>query len=184
MRTVEARRMRSVTTRQKGFTLTELAIATAVLLFGVVAVMQLVPFAMKTNTANRDDTTAVVIAQHLLDEMTAQSLTNPTVTDPVCGVMLLGTGIAGQTVESPNATYLTPGTATVNFAQTAVAGYNCNYTDPNNVYGGTYQVRWGVVVYESALGQGRVEWKRFVVGVKWNAPQFRLPVNVEATVQR
>lgn len=169
---------------QKGFTLIELAIATAVLLFGVVAVMQLVPFSIKTNTANRYDSTSVVIAQQLLDGMSAQPFTNATWTSPICGAMSLGAGAVNNSVESPTANYLTMfnGNATVNFAQAAVAGYNCNYTDPNSASGGTYQVRWGVVVTENAAGQ--VVSKRFVVGVQRTGMQFRFPVNVEATVQR
>jgi prepilin-type N-terminal cleavage/methylation domain-containing protein len=185
MQTAEGSEMQSPRTRQSGFTLTELAIATAVLLFGVVAVMQLVPFAIKTNTANRYDTTSVVIAQNLLDNMASQPLTNTTAPDPVCGNMSLGAGLASQTVESPNANYLIMfnGNATVNFAQATVAGYSCNWTDPNSPSAPTYQVRWGVVVTEGANGQ--VVSKRFVVGVQRNATmQFRFPVNVEATVQR
>lgn len=182
MRPVQAGKMRNA--GQEGFTLIELAIATAVLLFGVVAVMQLVPFSIKTNTANRYDTTSVVIAQQLLDEMSAQPFNNLTVTDPICGAISLGAGAAGASVESPNATYLTmfQGNATVDFTQGAVAGYNCNYTNPNSASRGTYQVRWGVVVTESAAGQ--VVSKRFVVGVQRTGMQFRFPVNVEATVQK
>lgn len=182
MRIVEARKMQDST--QKGFTLTELAIATAVLLFGVVAVMQLVPFSIKTNTANRYDTTSVVIAQKLLDEMAAQPLINAAVNDPICGAMSLGVGAVNNSVESPTANYLTmfQGNATVDFTKAAVAGYNCNYTNPNNPSAGTYQVRWGVVVTQNAAGQ--VVSKRFVVGVQQAGMQFRFPVNVEATVQR
>lgn len=184
MRSTNARNLRDSANEQKGFTLTELAIATAVLLFGVVAVMQLVPFSIKTNTTNRYDTTAVVIAQQFLDEMTSQPLANATVTDPVCGVLSLGAGAAGTTVLSPNLNYLKmfAGEATVDFNQAAVAGYNCNYTNPNSASGGLYQIRWGVLVKESAGGQ--VVSKRFVVGIKRDAMQFRFPVNVEATVQR
>jgi prepilin-type N-terminal cleavage/methylation domain-containing protein len=169
---------------QRGFTLTELAIATAVLLFGVAAVMQLVPYAMKTNTANRYDTTSVVIAQRYLDELTAQPLTTTTMTDPSCGVMSLGTGVVGASTEYPNGTYLTMfnGSPTVDFTQAAVAGYNCTYIDPNSASSAAYQLRWGVVVTENA--GGRVVAKRYVVGVRRNGPQFRFPVNVEATVER
>ena len=170
---------------ERGFTLAELAIATAVLMFGVVAVMRLVPLATSTDTTNRNDTTAMVIAQHFLDELTAQPLKNPTVTDPVCGAMSLGAGVAGALPTMfPAAGYLINlnGNATVDFTQAAVAGYSCNYSDPNDVYSGNYQVRWGVVV--SVNGAGQVQWKRFVVGVKGRSPQFRFPVNVGATVQR
>lgn len=169
---------------ESGFTLTELAIATAVLMFGVVAVMRLVPLATNTDTVNRNYTTAMVIAQHYLDELTTQPLKNPTVTDPVCGVMSLGTGALGNPVMSPTANYLTNfnGTAAVDFTQAAVAGYSCDYSDPNDVYSGNFHVRWGVVVSEN--GAGQVQWKRFVVGVKRDSPQFGFPVNVGAAVQR
>jgi len=169
---------------QRGFTLIELAVATVVLLVGVVAVMQLVPFATKTNQANRVDTTSVVIAQHYLDEMTAQPLANLTLADPVCGAMSLGIGAPSATVMYPTAGYLimSNGVATVDFTQGAVAGYNCNYSDPNNPSGGVFQVRWGVVVTQNAAGQ--VVSKRYVVGVKQTGMQFRLPVNLDATVQR
>ena len=184
MKSKEGMEMNHARAKQSGFTLTELAIATAVLLFGVVAVMQLVPFAMKTNTANRNDTTSVVIAQHLLDELSSQPFNNATVNDPVCGAMSLGAGAAGGTVMSPNATYLTNpnGVAKVDFTKAAVAGYNCNYVDPNDAVGTSYQVRWGVVVTENAGGQ--IVSRRFVLGVQRVGMQFRFPVNVETTVQR
>jgi prepilin-type N-terminal cleavage/methylation domain-containing protein len=170
--------------REQGFTLIELAIATAVLLFGVVAVMQLVPSAMMTNQANRYDTTSVVIAQRYLDEMTAQPLSAATMNDPICGAMSLGAGAAGTSVMSPNATYLVMfnGFATTDFTQTAVAGYSCKYADPESPTGGTYQVRWGVVVKENAGGQ--IISKRYVIGVSRPATQFRFPVYLDATVEK
>jgi prepilin-type N-terminal cleavage/methylation domain-containing protein len=169
---------------QRGFTLIELAIATAVLLFGVAAVIQLVPSAMLTNQANRYDTTSVVIAQRYLDEMATQPLSALTMNDPICGAMSLGAGASGTSVLSPNATYLkmVNGFATVDFTQAAVAGYNCNYADPNSASGGTYQIRWGIVVRENAAGQ--VVSKRYVVGVSRPASQFRFPVNMDVTVQK
>ncbi|HEV2289174.1 MAG TPA: prepilin-type N-terminal cleavage/methylation domain-containing protein [Candidatus Acidoferrales bacterium] len=177
-------KIRAASTSQRGFTLIELAVATIVLMVGVVAVVQLVPFATQTNQANRVDTTAVVIAQHYLDEMTAQPLANITINDPACGAMSLGTGAAGTSVMYPSAGYLTMynGTATVDFTQAAAGGYNCAYSDPNNPSGGTYKLRWGVVVTQNAAGQ--VVSKRYVVGVKQSAMQFRLPVDLDATVQR
>jgi prepilin-type N-terminal cleavage/methylation domain-containing protein len=177
-------RNRIVKAKQSGFTLIELAVATAVLLFGVAAVIQLVPYAMSTNQANRYDTTSVVIAQRYLDEMMAQPLTATTMTDPICGTMSLGAGTAGTSVLSPSATYLTMfnGFATVDFTQTAVAGYNCNYIDPNSASASSYQVRWGVVVKENTGGQ--VVSKRYVVGVSRPASQFRFPVDVDAVVEK
>jgi len=60
--------------RQAGFSMVELLIAIVILLVGVVAVAQLVPTAIQTNTRNRYDSTALILAQRQLDLMTAQDI--------------------------------------------------------------------------------------------------------------
>lgn len=60
--------------RQAGFSMVELLIAIVILLVGVVAVAQLVPAAIQTNTRNRYDSTALILAQRQLDLMTAQDI--------------------------------------------------------------------------------------------------------------
>lgn len=59
---------------QAGFSMVELLIAIVILLVGVVAVAQLVPAAIQTNTRNRYDSTALILAQRQLDLMTAQDI--------------------------------------------------------------------------------------------------------------
>ena len=59
---------------QAGFSMVELLIAIVVLLVGVVAVAELVPTAMRTNTRNRYDSTALILAQRQLELMTAQDI--------------------------------------------------------------------------------------------------------------
>jgi len=58
--------------RAAGFTMIELLIAIAILLFGIVAVARLVPMAIDTNFRNRNDSTALIAAQRLLEQMAAQ----------------------------------------------------------------------------------------------------------------
>ncbi|MGH9788286.1 MAG: type IV pilus modification PilV family protein [Candidatus Acidiferrales bacterium] len=59
---------------QAGFSMVELLIAIVLLLVGVAAVAQLVPTAIQTNTRNRYDSTALILAQRQLELMTAQDV--------------------------------------------------------------------------------------------------------------
>jgi len=59
---------------QRGFSMVELLVAIVLLLVGVFAVLQLVPKAIQTNTANRYDSTALILAQRQLELMTAQDI--------------------------------------------------------------------------------------------------------------
>ena len=60
--------------RAAGFTMIEMLIAVTILLIGIVAVAQMVPAAMRSNLRNRVDSTALIVAQRELEQMTAQSL--------------------------------------------------------------------------------------------------------------
>lgn len=177
--------MTSATARQqRGFTLIELAIATVVLLVGVIGVMQLVPSAMQTNLANRQNTSSVVTAQRLLDAMITQPLDAPTFNfvEPngaLIAVISMGNpanGVYGGPVQNVN------NRARINFNLPAVAGFNFQYSDPNDPQRATYEVRWAVVVDAPA---GLVQSKRYIVGVRSNDRRNPLlPVTVEGWVQR
>src|SRR5207245_11249399 len=68
--------------KQRGFTLIEMLVATLIMLIGLVAVAQLVPFAIQLNTTNRYDSTALVIAQRKMEGMLNQPLSATAFTDP------------------------------------------------------------------------------------------------------
>jgi len=68
--------------KQRGFTLIEMLVATLIMLIGLVAAAQLVPFAIQLNTANRYDSTALVIAQRQMEGMLNQPLSATAFTDP------------------------------------------------------------------------------------------------------
>ncbi len=59
---------------QRGFTLIEMAVATAVLLIGIVGVAKLVPVAVNMNMGNRNDSTSLVIAQREMDALLGQPI--------------------------------------------------------------------------------------------------------------
>ncbi len=58
-----------------GFTLVELLIASFLLLVGIVAVAQLVPYSMELNFRNRYESTALILAQRQLEQMMMPRLT-------------------------------------------------------------------------------------------------------------
>jgi len=70
MRTISKTRGRQKSAR--GFSLLEMLIAVAVLLVGIVSVVQLVPASLQSNQNNRQDTTATVAAQRELDQILNQ----------------------------------------------------------------------------------------------------------------
>jgi len=166
---------------QRGFTLIELAIATMVLMVGVVAVMQLVPAAMQSNLRNRYDTTAVVLAQRELDQMITQPLSSLQFTDADGRVIALGNPAqVNQVVGGP--VQAVGNMARINFNPPAVANYNFVAVDANDASGTQFEVRWAVIT--NAVG-GTVVSKRFIVGAWRRDPrQTAPPVTVEGVVEK
>jgi len=165
--------------KQHGFTFIELAIAIVILLFGIVAVVQLVPKALTMNNANRQDTMSTVIAQRELEQMLLQPLSASSFTDSDGNTINLGSlTSSGTATGSP----LISGTATINFSASKVTGYNRTYVDPNDSHSATYDVRWAVV---TTLKGTNPTAKRFIVGVwKKNTGVFNQPVNIDTTLQK
>ncbi len=165
--------------KQRGFTFIELAIAVVILLFGIVAVVQLVPAALTSNNANRQDTMSTVIAQRMVEQMMLQSLSATSFTNSDGNTVNLGSVTSsGTVVGSP----LISGTANIDFTATKVTGYNLTYVDPNDSFSATYDVRWAAV---TTLNGASLTAKRFIVGVwKKNTGVFNQPVNIDTTVQK
>jgi len=165
--------------KQRGFTFIELAIAVVILLFGIVAVVQLVPAALTSNNANRQDTMSTVIAQRLVEQMLLQQLSATSFTNSDGNTINLGSVTSSGTVTgSP----LISGTAAIDFSSSKVNGYNLTYVDPHDSRSATYDVRWAVV---TTLNGTNPTAKRFIVGVwKRNQGVFNQPVNIDTTLQR
>ncbi len=163
----------------RGFSLLEMLIAMAVLLVGIVSVVELVPASLQSNQNNRQDTTATVVAQRELDQIVDQPIQNTSFVDADGRTINLGNPAQNNVlVGAPVIT----GTANIDFTQAAVAGYSFTYVDPNSAAGANYEVRWAIVTTTNA---GAPVSKRIIMAC-WhrNSHQITLPVNIDTTVQK
>ena len=166
---------------QSGFTLIELMMATVVLMIGIVAVAQLVPLAVSRDAANRQDSTALVIAQRELNQMAAQPLSFSSFTDDLNNLCSLGDPASpGQLVGS--AVKVDSNRPLIDFAAAPQAGYSFNYVDPNDPFNLTYDVRWAVVTVVNP--GGAVTGKRFVLSVRRLGGQPVFPVTLDTLVEK
>jgi len=138
--------------QQAGFTLLELMIAALVLTFGLLAITALFATAIGNNGRSRVDSTATMLAQSVIEQITAalalggpSSVTdcsgnpplpvcNPSSPDPSCPAGTDGANLSGSSID---------------FTQTSVPyGYSMNYVVCNG--GGeagtqaVYDVRWNI----------------------------------------
>ena len=178
---------------ERGFTLTEMLIATVVVIFGLVAVAQLVPTSVMLNSNNRNDGTALVFAQREMDVLRAQplSLLNPpTFSDPQ-GVFcppsqncLLGDPTQPlQVVGNPVAVF--NNAPVFDFSATAMPGYSFVYVDPNDPSGASYDVRWAVITNTNPISPQVVISRRIILGVFRRGMQTpTLPVTLDVQVEK
>lgn len=158
---------------QGGFSILEMLIASAIMMVGIISVVQLVPASLQLNASNRLDTMATVIAQRELDQMLSQPLdpTQTTFTDKAGFVIsLAGAG-------SPGAPVLMQGqTAQINFTAAPVTGFSIPaYSDPNDPSGATFELRWAVIP-----SPGRLISRRIIIGCRrTNGTQLSLPVTLD-----
>ncbi|HXJ05729.1 MAG TPA: prepilin-type N-terminal cleavage/methylation domain-containing protein [Candidatus Acidoferrum sp.] len=152
--------------RRSGFTLIEVLMAIVVLLVGIVAVAQLVPASISSNSTNRNDSSALVFAQRELDQFLSQPL-NMSISPPAF-IDAQGFSCNLGDPAQPNVVVGSPvvvlySQLVINFASAPVAGYNFNYQDPNDPAGVFYDVRWAVI---TRTNNGMVASKRFILGAR------------------
>jgi prepilin-type N-terminal cleavage/methylation domain-containing protein len=169
---------------EKGFSLLEMIIASAILLVGVLSVVQLVPASLKSNLYNRMDTLATVVAQHQLDQMLNQPLNATTFTGIDAGQNTYGIG--GTDGWSGSSVVMQGSAVVIDFSRNAVDGYNLQRYqdphDPNYPNGALFELRWAVYTVAS---NGTVIGKRIIVGCRqMNAAQPMLPISLDTSVQR
>jgi hypothetical protein len=158
---------------QGGFSILEMLIASAIMMVGIISVVQLVPASLQLNASNRLDTLATVIAQRELDQMLSQPLDpkKPTFTDKAGYTISLGG--AG----SPGAPVIMLGqTAQIDFTADPVDGFSIPaYSDPNDLTGATFDLRWAVIP-----GPGPLISRRIIIGCRrTNGTQLALPVTLD-----
>jgi prepilin-type N-terminal cleavage/methylation domain-containing protein len=157
---------------QHGFTLTEVLIAIAIMLVGIVAVAQLVPASISSNSANRNDSSALVFAQRQMDQFLSQplnmSISPPAFTETIDAqtfTCYLGdpTQPSNTVVGNPVVVYYNQ--LIIDFSpSTGVSNYSFIYQDPNDPFGLVYDVRWAVITTTNAGGM--VTSKRFILGAR------------------
>jgi prepilin-type N-terminal cleavage/methylation domain-containing protein len=152
---------------QRGFTITEVLIALVILLVGIVAVAQLVPASIGSNSANRNDSSALVFAQREMDQFRSQPL-NMSINPPAfIDAENFNCNLGDPT--QPNVVVGSPVVVfyhqlVIDFSQSPVAGYNFSYQDRNDPVELFYDVRWAVITTTNA--NGLVTSKRFILGVR------------------
>jgi len=141
-------------------------IAIVILLFGIVAVAQLVPASIGSNSANRNDSSALVFAQRQMDLFLSQPLLNTSYVEAIdTQTFTCNLGDPTQpniVVGGPVAVFYNQ--LVIDFSASPVANYSFTYQDPNDPFGLVYDVRWAVITTTNASGMPTS--KRFIVGTR------------------
>jgi prepilin-type N-terminal cleavage/methylation domain-containing protein len=175
--------------RQRGFTLVEMLMATAIVIVGLVAVAQLVPSSAMLNSNNRNGGTALVFAQRVVEAMREQPLSSTTYSDPEGVVCPLGQNCQLGNSALPNTIVGSPvvlfqGSPLIDYTASPVAGYSFTYTDPNDPAGTVSDVRWAVITGVNATS-GVSTSRRIILGVfrrGMSSPSF--PVSLDVMVEK
>jgi prepilin-type N-terminal cleavage/methylation domain-containing protein len=128
--------------RQRGMSLVEMLVAIVVLTVGVAGCLAAIPFAIKTNFSNRQQSNSTVLAQMVMEKL----LSAPS------GVAATSTTDCAGTANTINTTGAAGGgsgaslvAGAVDYSQAAVTGYSMNYTTcGSNGLQMVYDVRWNI----------------------------------------
>jgi len=157
-------------------------IATAIILVGLVAVAELVPASVMLNSNNRNDATALVLAQRQLEAMREVPLNTIAFTDPFGQTDSLGDPTQPLQVIGSPVVLDTNNLPVIDFSQAPVSGYSFTYTDPNDPFGATNDVRWAVITFTNGpITTGR----RIILGVfRRGMKSLTLPVTLDVLVSK
>jgi prepilin-type N-terminal cleavage/methylation domain-containing protein len=170
--------------REVGFTLIEVLMAIVVLLVGVVAVAQLVPASVGSNSTNRNDSAALVFAQRQMDLFLSQPINWTSFTETLDQqTFTCNLGDPTQpnvVVGSPVAVYYNQ--LVIDFTQATVPNYSFTYQDPNDPFGVIYDARWAII---TTTNNGMISSKRFILGArKRGGNGIYQPVTLDTMLER
>lgn len=178
--------------QEGGFTLIEVLLAIVILLVGVVAVAQLVPASIGSNSTNRNDSSALVFAQRQMDLFLSQplnvSVNPPSFTETIDGqTFTCNLGDPSQPnvlVGSPVVIFYKQ--TVIDFTATPVADYSFTYQDPNDPFGVVYDVRWAIITATNGnVPNGMISSKRFILGArKQGGNGIYKPVTLDTMLER
>lgn len=178
--------------QEGGFTLIEVLLAIVILLVGVVAVAQLVPASIGSNSTNRNDSSALVFAQRQMDLFLSQplnvSVSPPSFTETIDGqTFTCNLGDPSQPnvlVGSPVVIFYKQ--TVIDFTATPVADYSFTYQDPNDPSGVVYDVRWAIITTTNGnVPNGMISSKRFILGArKQGGNGIYKPVTLDTMLER
>lgn len=169
--------------RQCGFSILEMVLASAILMVGIISVLQLVPASLQSSVGNRMDTMATAVAQRELDQMLSQPLAVNSFVDPNTNQTISLGGVG-----SPGASVLMSGqSVVVDFSPSAVppAGFSTTYTtDSSDPNAPSFELRWAV--FPQTNNNGTVVSRRIIIGCRRvqgvGNSQLLLPVTLDSSV--
>ncbi len=166
--------------KQNGFSVLEMILASAILMVGIISVVQLVPASLKTSVGNRMDTMATVVAQRELDQMLSQPLTVNSFLDKDGQTISVGGAGAPGALVMMNGDF-----AQIHWGGVPPQGFYTFYADPNDPAGPTFELRWAVF---PQVNNGIVVSKRIIIGCRrtqsFGNQQLLLPVHLDSSVQK
>lgn len=176
---------------QSGTTLVELLIAMAILAVGLGGITNLLVVAMATDNRNSKDTSATLLAQMVIEQISAQHPNSPlpiSVTDCAGNNWAIAT-VSGASPSGAGATLVTSSTNSAyggidqTQAYSAIpASYSMKYVDCGGVGNTgtptTYDVRWNVMTVDTNYTRLVTASARQVNGTALGGITFSLPVNL------
>ena len=178
---------------QAGMTLIELMIALSILAVGMGALTNLLVVAMATDNRNSKDTSATLLAQMVIEQISAQhpnSTAAITVTDCAGNTWTIATA-GGASPNGTGATLVTSSTAAgyggidqTQAYSNITAGYAMKYVDcggaGNTGVPTTYDVRWNVMTVDANYTRLVTASARPLGANNLGGIQFAMPVNLRA----
>jgi hypothetical protein len=167
--------------KQSGFSVLEMILASAILMVGIVSVVQLVPASLNSSVGNRLDTMATVACQRELDQMLSQPLSVNSFQDEDGQTISLGGVGAPGAMVMMNGEYVA-----IHFGALPPTGFYTFYTDVNDPTGASFELRWAV--FPQLSNNGAVVGRRIVIGCRraksGGNEQLLLPVTLDSSVQK